>query len=147
MIKKVSNLNFFKEKYNSFEFKNSIITTAMLGNGICIHCCINMTQTFQAEAVLCTIPNFSVFFAELCMHAKLLIIVQLFSNLRCWIVHYLSFLEKKTELIYLHFRPFYNCSKILVDFLAKSPKRCAHCSKTETYIQNISWTVNDIERI
>ena len=32
-----------------------------------------------------------------------LIIVRLCSNLHCWIVHRLSFLEKKTELIYLHY--------------------------------------------
>ena len=49
-----------------------------------------------------TIPNFFVFFADFCMHATPLIIVPLFSNLRCWIVHYLSFLEKKSELSYLH---------------------------------------------
>ena len=61
-----------------------------------------------------TVPNFFVFFAELCVHATLLIIVRSFSNLRCWIVHHLSFLEKKTELIYLHYWLFYNCSCFLV---------------------------------
>ena len=72
--------------------------------------------------------NFSFFCAELCMHATLLIIVGLFSDFRCWIVHHLSFQVKKAELIYLHYRLFYNCSCILVNFLCKKrPKRCAHC--------------------
>ena len=48
----------------------------------------------------------------------LLIIVRLFSNLRCRIVRHLRFL-KKTELIYLHYRPFFNWSCILVYFLQK----------------------------
>ena len=75
-----------------------------------------------------TVPNFFGFFAVLWVHAALLIIVRLCSNLRCWIVHRLSFLEKKTELIYLHYRPFYSCSSIVFNFLAKKrPKRCAHC--------------------
>ena len=87
------------------------------------------------------------FFAELWVHATLLIIVRFCSNLRCWIVHYLSFLEKKTELIYLHYRPFYNCLGFIFDFLAKKcPKRCVHCLKTENYFQLISWTENDIEK-
>ena len=80
----------------------------------------------------------------------MLIIVRLFSNLRCWIVRHLSFLEKKkTELIYLHCRPFYNCSCFLVDlFCKKHPKRCALCFKQpEPYIKIISWTKNDIEKI
>ena len=81
---------------------------------------------FQHEAVLQY--RFFSFFAEPWVHATLLIIVRLCSNLRCWIVHYLSFLEKKTELIYLHYRPFYNCLSFVFDFLAKKcPKRCAHC--------------------
>ena len=52
--------------------------------------------------------------------------------------------EKKTELICLHYRPFYNCSSITVDFLAKKhPKRCAHC-KTQrncysNYFLNSKW--------
>ena len=71
-----------------------------------------------------TEPNVFGFFATLWGHATLLIIVRLCWNLRCWIVHYLSFLEKKTELIYLHYRPFYNCSNILFHF---GPNRCAHC--------------------
>ena len=53
-----------------------------------------------------TVRNFFVFFAELCVHATLLIIVRSFSNLRCWKVHHLSFQEKETELIYLHYRLF-----------------------------------------
>ena len=94
-----------------------------------------------------TVPIFSDFWLNF---ACMLIIVRLFSNLRCWIVRHLSFLEKKkTELIYLHCRPFYNCSCILVDLFCKThPKRCALCFKQpEPYIKIISWTVNYIEKI
>ena len=66
-----------------------------------------------------TVPNFFVFFAKL----WLLIIVRLCSNLRCWIVHHLSFLEKKTELLYLHYRPFYNCSSIMFLFWPKNVQK------------------------
>ena len=77
------------------------------------------------------------FFAELCMHATLLIIVRLFSNLRCWIVHHLSFLEKKTELIYLHYRLFYNCLCILIHFLARNLQKDARTVKKPKLIFNL----------
>ena len=85
-------------------------------------------STFQHEAVLQY--RFYLFFAVLWVHAKLLIIVRLCSNLRCWIVRASSQLsgEKKTELICLHYWTFYICSSIVFNFLAKKhPKRCAHC--------------------
>ena len=96
---------------------------------------------FQHEAVGTTVPIFFVFFAVLWMHATLLIIVRLCSNLRCWIVHGLSFLEKKTELIYLHYRPFYSCSSIVFNFLAKkTPKNMCALLKNQnlfsTYFLN-----------
>ena len=67
--------------------------------------------------------EFFVFFAVLWVHATLLIIVRLCSNLRCWIVHHLSFLEKKTELLYLHYRVFYNCSSIMFVFWPKNVQK------------------------
>ena len=71
-----------------------------------------------------TVLNLFRFFSpELCKHAALLIIVRLFSNLGCWIVPHLIFLVKKTELIYLHYRLFYNCLCILVDFFAKNVQK------------------------
>ena len=51
-----------------------------------------------------------------------------------------SQLSREKKIIYLYNRPFYNCSCILVHL----KKKCLHCLKTETYIQIISWTVNDI---
>ena len=83
-----------------------------------------------------TVPNFFVFFAELCVHATLLIIVRSFSN-RCWIVHHLSFLEKKTELIYLHYRLFYNCLCILIHFLARNLQKDARTVKKPKLIFNL----------
>ena len=49
-----------------------------------------------------------------------------------------SQLSREKKIIYLYNRPFYNCSCILVHLKKKV------FALSETYIQIISWTVNDI---
>ena len=93
--------------------------------------------TVQYRFFRCFFLNFAF------MHSFMLLIVRLFSNLRCWIVRHLSFLEKKAELIYLDNRPFYNCSSILVGFFAQ--KKLQKDVRTVTknlysnYFQNGKW--------
>ena len=76
-------------------------------------------------------PGFFLNFA--CM--SLLILVRLFSNLRCKIAHQLSFL-KKIEVIYLRYRPFYHCSCTvywLICLQKTSKKMCALLKNLNLY--------------
>ena len=75
------------------------------------------------------------FFAELWMHAPLLIIVWLCSNLCCWIEHYLSFLEKNwTNLSSL--LAFLQLFKYYVWFFGQktSKKMCALLKKRNLFL-------------
>ena len=82
-------------------------------------------STFQHEAVLQY--RFYRFFAVLWVHAKLLIIVRLCSNLRCWIVRHLSFLEKKNRINLSSLLDFLHLFKYCVQFFGQktSKKMCA----------------------
>ena len=84
------------------------------------------------------------FFAELFMHATLLIIVRIISNLWCWIVRLLSFLERK-KIIYLYNRPFCNCSCILVHFLNKVFALFKNRNVYSNYFMNGKWYFNGFE--
>ena len=77
---------------------------------------------------------FSNFFDNVWMPATLLIILWFRSNFRSDFVRWLSFLGEKTELIYLHYSPFYTYLCTVVKICAKKVQNVVRTVKNRIFI-------------